>query len=222
MSRLAVGFPLYHTLSTKFFIRWESMDKRHVTTKITVDGAYLLVSMEVIVERALEQPNWDRLVIMEHDMVPPEDAFVRMASYEPEHAVVGPMYFRHEEPHHAMVFVEQPQGCYPPITPQTVADWCAEPGLYRCGGVGFGFTSIARHVLENWDPEIPMFAQNKRLGSHDLWFCEQAQKQGHQVFVDTGIVCGHLTEVEVGLADNQRCAHMINGAEILDFSYAGS
>jgi len=221
-NKLMVAFPLYHLMSTQFFVRWLAMEKQPLLNTIVVDGAYLITSMEIIVDRALKMPDWDRLVVFEHDMIPPVHAFNRIAQYTPEHAVVGSMYFCHDEPHNANVFVEQPKDEYSLITPQTVADWCASPGLYQCGGVGFGFTSIARHVLESWDPDIPMFAMDKRVGSHDLWFCDQAQKQGHKVFVDSGVVCDHLTTVPIGLSHNQACAHMIDDAEVLDFSYAGS
>jgi hypothetical protein len=57
------------------------------------------------------------------------------------------------------------------------------------------------------------------LGSHDLYFCDRARKQGFSVYVDSGIVCGHLSNVSVNLEDNQRFAHMIEGEEILDFEY---
>ena len=35
--------------------------------------------------------------------------------------------------------------------------WGDTPALYEGGAVGFGFTSIARHVLEDWDRSVPMF-----------------------------------------------------------------
>lgn len=221
MNRLLVGFPLYYQVPASWFSRWLGLDRSSVACTVTINGAYLLSSMEQIVQRALERDDWDRLVIYEADMLPPPDALVRMAHYDPQQAVVGSMYFRHEEPHTAIVYVEAPGESFAPITPQTVADWCADPGLYRCGAVGFGLTSIARHVLEDWNPDVAMFGHDGRVGSHDIWFCERAGEQGHEVYVDTGILCEHLTQVPIGLSHNQACAHMIEGAQILDFSYRG-
>jgi hypothetical protein len=219
---LAVGFPLYKQVSATFFAKWMNMDTTHVTTTITINGAYVIDSVVAMVERALILDNWDRLVIFEHDMIPPSDALTRIARYTPEQAVVGSMYFGHPIPHTAIVYIEQSDGAYDPISPDTVRDWCANPQLYRCDAVGFGFTSIARRVLEDWPLGEPMFATSKTLGSHDLWFCKRAREQGHHVYVDTGIVCDHLTEVPIGYADNQQMAHMIDVATIQPFDYTES
>lgn len=220
MSKLAVGFPLYHQVPARWFSRWLALDRSQVHCEVTVDGAYLMTSMEMIVEKALQNTGWDRLVIYEHDMIPPLDALYRMSHYSPEHAVVGSMYFRHDKPHTAICYINQSDGRYLPITPQTVKSWCDEPGLYQCGAVGFGLTSIARNVLEDWNPDLPMFGHDGRVGSHDIWFCEKARQQGHGVYIDSGIICDHLTTVPIGLSHNQDCASMINGADIIDFSYA--
>ncbi|HUO62026.1 MAG TPA: hypothetical protein VMT96_01060 [Candidatus Bathyarchaeia archaeon] len=217
-SRLAVGFPLYHQVPATFFSRWLGMNKNSVTSTVVVNGAYITLSMKAIVEQALALDTWDRLVIFEHDMLPPPEAFERIAQYKPEQAVVGSIYFGHEPPHTAICYIEK-SGTYSAITPQTAQEWCAEPGLYRCDAVGFGFTSIARHVLEDWDKAIPMFEIDDRVGSHDIWFCEKARAQGFSVSVDSALLCEHLSQVAVGLSHNQDKSHMIDGAQIIDFNY---
>lgn len=220
MSGLVVGFPLYHQVPSSFFTRWLAIDQSPVIGTVTVDGAYLPVSMQTIVDRALDIPDWERLVVFEHDMIAPQDALVRISHYGPEHAVVGSMYFGHQEPHTAVCYIAQPDGTFSPITPQTVKSWCDDPGLHRCDAVGFGLTSIARHVLEDWNPDIPMFGINDRYGSHDIWFCDKAREQGYDVYIDSGLICDHLTQVPIGISRNQDCAYMIDGAKILDFEYA--
>ena len=154
MGRLMVGFPLFHQVPVPWFVNWTSMDCAELAGCTTVNGAYITTSMDLIVSGALEHDTWDRLVIYEHDMIPPLDAFNRIAQYQPEHAVVGSMYFRHEPPHNSVVYVEQSDLTYSALTPDTVRDWCEQPALYPCDAVGFGFTSIARHVLEQWNPGV--------------------------------------------------------------------
>jgi hypothetical protein len=217
---LVVGFPLYRQMPATFFAHWMHMDQSQVRAAITVNGAYLTVAMDLMVEKALAIDNWDRLLVFEHDVIPAKNALNRVASYSPEQAVVGSMIFGHDPPHTAMVYIEQPDGAFDPITPDTVRNWCADPMLYRCDATGFGFTSIARHVLKDWPADVPMFSTSKGIGSHDLWFCHHARQAGHHVFVDSGIVCEHLTEIPIGLSHNQDCAHMINGADIINFDYA--
>jgi hypothetical protein len=217
--RLIVGFPLYHQVPVNWFSRWLAMEAFNVEATIVINGAYITVAMEMLVAKALQRDNWDRLVIYEHDMVPPVNALTRIAQYQPEHDIVGCMYFKHDPPHHALVYIEEPDTItYNPITPMTVKDWCDDPRLYQVDGVGFGFTSIARHVLENWNPDIPMFHLDHLFGSHDLWFCHQARQQGYRVFVDSGIRCQHLSQIPIGYDDNQQMADTIDYGQVIPFT----
>jgi hypothetical protein len=204
MGNLCLGFPLYHQVPASWFGRYVAMDKSSVVNHVIVNGAYVLTSMQIIVGNALEMDNWDRLVIFEHDMLPPEDALERIAAYEPEHEIVGSVYFKRVYPHEAVIYTEAIDGStYLPLNPDSVAYLVDNPRLHPAGAVGFGFTSIARHVLEKWDPDIPMFGMDNRVGSHDIWFCDRATQQGFNVFVDSSIVCEHLMETPIGLAHNQ-------------------
>jgi hypothetical protein len=211
---LIMGFPLYHQVPATFFAQWLQMERGPVMGAVVVNGSYITTAMGMIVENALNHKDWERLVILEHDMIPPLDAFEKISRYSPEQAVVGSMYFNHEAPFNAMVYVEDSTGFPEPISSQTVKEWCDKPALYPCDGLGFGLTSIARHVLEDWDPNVPMFGMDKQFGSHDLWFCHYASQQGYKVYVDSGIVCDHLTEVPIGLSQNQQAAQVILNDEI--------
>jgi hypothetical protein len=164
--------------------------------------------------------EWDRLVILEHDVLIPTDAFERIARYEPHHDVVGAMVFEHAPPHPVMAFVDYPDGHYEPITPSTVKTWCDVPQLYQCDATSFSLISIARHVLEEWDHSVPMFGLNREVGSHDLWFARKARAQGFTCFVDSGIVCEHLTSVPIGYTHNQSIG-LAEGAETREFAYSG-
>jgi hypothetical protein len=218
MKQLMVTFPLSYHVPAGWFSHWLNMDHTAVTGTTVVIGSYITVSMDQIVAKALEHDNWDRLVVYEHDMFPPLYALNRMAYYSPEHNIVGSMYFEHKPPHSAFVYVEQPGMHYDQITSETVKKWCENPALYECGGVGFGFTSIARHVLEDWDKDVPMFNLDKYFGSHDLWFCHYARQQGYRVYVDSAIVCEHLSQIQIGLSDNQ-AGQLPDDVEIREFVY---
>ena len=52
-----------------------------------------------------------------------------------------------------------------------------------------------------------------------LWFCHKARQQNFKVYVDTGIVCEHLSEVPVGLSYNQDYADQIDPASIFQFDH---
>jgi hypothetical protein len=222
MLKSLVGFPLYHQVPATWFAQWEKMDRQHVAGTLVINGAYITTAMDVMVRMALEMDEpWDRLLVYEHDMIPPPEAITRIANYDPDYDIVGSMYFSHTPPHFPFVYiVNEENGDTDPIAPVTVKDWCDDPMLYEVGAVGFGFTSIARHVLERWNPDSPMFKidMDAGFGSHDLWFCHQARKQGFRVYVDSGIVCEHLSEFSVGLSYNQDWADKINPENIFQFA----
>lgn len=219
-----VGFPLYHHVPATWFAQWEKMERHFVAGTLVINGAYITTAMDVMVKMALEMEEpWDRLLVYEHDMIPPADAITRIANYDVDYDIVGSMYFSHTPPHFAFVYIENPEdGDLDPIAPNTVKDWCDEPMLYEVGAVGFGFTSIARHVLEKWDPDTPMFQLGSTHGSHDLWFCHHARQQGFKVFVDTGIVCEHLSEVSTNMSHNQEWGDKIKPENIFPFDHSGT
>jgi hypothetical protein len=131
-------------------------------------------------------------------MLPPPDAFLRAAAHTPSQEIVGSMYFARRAPHYCTVFEKADLTECRTLHPGTVQQWVENPGVYECAAVGFGFTSIARHVLEKWDRGIAKFDSDRvHFGSHDIHFCYYARKQGFKVFVDSAIGCGHLTEIPI-------------------------
>jgi hypothetical protein len=212
MERLVIGMPLYGSVSVTFFDRWNAIDKRPVVSITTVKGTYLAVSMEVLVQQVLEQPGWDRLVVYEQDMMPPADALVRIAQMHHEYDIVGTMYFGHRPPHVAQVCEFHDEDGYQPIGPEMVDRLTRDPGLHPAETVAMGLTSIGRRCLERWHPEIPMWQGDPSVPqgtSHDVFFCHQARRQGFTVAVDSGLICGHLTLIEVGLEHNQDHAKVL-------------
>jgi hypothetical protein len=213
---LIVGFPLYKSVPATFFTRWLSMDKAMVEATVVTDGVYVTQAMSRLVSMALEHGDrpWDRLVIMEHDMIPPLDAFNRIASYSSKYHVVGPVCFQHVPPYVPMVFGSKPDDPDDvlPFGADIMKQLVETPALYACSAVSLGFTSIHRDVLTNWDSKIPMFVHDNET-SHDVYFSEQARKQGFDVFVDSTLVCDHLSEMPIGYLHNQQWAAFMTGME---------
>jgi hypothetical protein len=201
--QLLVAFPLYKLLSAEFFRKWLEVDKTHVQGTISINHVYILEAFERLIEHALSISPWDRLVFVEQDMLLPRHALTRMAYYSDEQAVVCATYFKHQVPHAPIAYLDGPDGNFHALSGAKVREWSQVPALHEVDGVGFGCTSIARPVLENWDAALTLFMNDQKVG-HDLWFCRQARKQGHKVFVDTGVMCGHLTEVPIGADDGLR------------------
>src|SRR5271157_2613670 len=100
---LLLALPLYKTVPAKWVCHLLTMDQRAVAGYVYSEGAYLTLTMELIVQRALEFDGpWTRLVVIEHDMIPPVAALNRMARYADERHIVGSMYFQHMPPFYAV------------------------------------------------------------------------------------------------------------------------
>src|ERR1700758_4363776 len=100
---ILLALPLYKTVPAKFLCHLMTMNQSMVAGYVYSEGAYLTLTMELIVKRALEFDGpWTRLVVIEADMLPPVNALNRMAAYSPERHIVGSMYFQHTPPFYAV------------------------------------------------------------------------------------------------------------------------
>jgi hypothetical protein len=187
---------LYLSVPVSWLVRFIELDKTHVAHYLATRKLYLAKSMTTMMQGALQWDDWDRLLVYEADMMPPSDAINRIAHYPDELDIVGSVYFQHAEPHHPIVYTQVDEGHYAALQTGQVDAMIDKPGIYPVDAVGFGFTSIHRRVIEQWNPDIPLFDTELELG-HDMAFCRSAKKQGWSVTVDSGIICGHLTEIPI-------------------------
>jgi hypothetical protein len=202
VNRLLLCLPLYTSVSTNFFVRFLELDRTHVVDTLAVRKLYLAASMQRLFEQCKDRDDWDRLVVLEADMMPPRDALNRIALYPDQLDIVGSAYWQHPPPHHPVIYAQVDDDHYTHLFPGQVDTMMAAPGLYPVDAVGFGFTSVHRRVLQKWDPGMHWFGGENALG-HDLSFCREARRQGFAVHVDTAIMCGHLTEVPISYNDAQ-------------------
>lgn len=211
-AKQVVAFPMYKQVPVPWFFNWLKMQKTHVIGTVATDGMYLPQAMETLVARAFEiAPDFDQLVVLEHDMMVPLDGLDRMAQYGDEHDIVGTVYTTHEYPHHYMAWMQIDPPRFSPLTRSIMKAWVDEPGLYEIDGVAMGFTAISRKVFCEWNPNVPMWVPTPPMVGHDLHFCNEAKKAQHgpnrdqsfKVWLDSGIGSGHLTLVPIGHGDAQ-------------------
>lgn len=209
-SRIVVAFPMYRQVPVQWFFQWLTLEKDPIVGTVASEGIYLPTAMQTLVQMAFDMfgDEWDRLVVYEHDMIPPKDALNRVAQYGDEHDIVGSIYFKHDWPHHVMAWMQVNPPMFSPLTAEVVRNMVEKPALYEVDGVAMGFTSIKREVFENWNPDIPMWNPTPPLIGHDLHFCHEAKKQGFKVWVDSGIGCGHLTLMPVGYSHSQEALEL--------------
>jgi hypothetical protein len=211
---IIIVIPLYLWVSSAFFANFVRMHQPPGTQVLTVVGVYLPQAMRLLTRLALDQPGWKRMVVVEGDMIMPQDALIRHALHTDP--LVGSLYFQHRAPHEANVMIEHPDPAKgldhcSHMKPEGVKHMLEHPGLYRVSVVGMGCTSIRRDVLEDWDHNKygPMWrndfeertADDVWTGgeiSHDVRFCKLVREQGHNVWIDSSMVCEQLTEGVVG------------------------
>lgn len=130
-----------------------------------------------LIARAEEQvgdsADWDYLVVLEHDNIPPHDwAAVVANELDPDiHKVVGRWYFGKEPgDQRSICGYIRPDGAHDRLSYDEVQYFRQNPGLYRVGTgmpgvddssltftVGMGCTAFHRSVFENWSGPMPWF-----------------------------------------------------------------
>lgn len=218
--RLAIAMPTYHSVPTAVFGSFLNLDRTGITiTSTTISsGVYLSAAMRSFRDELLERNDpFERLLIIEADMVLPRDTLIRHAHHtEP---IVGSVYTMHSPPFPPIFTAPADEHDYHrTFSYLEVVEMMTTPGTYECVNVGFGCTSIRRDVLEDWPAGMPMFANRQGLTSdgisvelgHDVAFGLEARRHGWKSYVDTNIVCGHLTEVQHTIDDYLRAGHPEN------------
>lgn len=207
VAKLALGIPTYQSMPTGMVSNLFNLDRTgvEVTATVVTAGVYVAAAMRGIRDELLEKdPNFERLLIIEADMMVPRDTLIRHAAHtEP---IVGGVYFMHAPPHHPIFTAPADEVDYHRLfNAVEVAEMLEKPGLYEAMNVGFGCTSIRRDVLEEWPSNLPMFCNRQGLTAdgmlvemgHDVAFCLEARRFGWKSYVDTNIVCGHLTQTVI-------------------------
>ncbi len=197
-----VAFPLMRQVSVSWFLNWTKMDKTPVVAQVATEEMYLPTAMQTLVDMAFRNcPDFDRIVVYEHDMLPPLDALTRIAEYADDRDIVGTLYFKREYPFHVQAWMQIVAPYFAPLTREAVKAMVDDPDLYEVDAVAMGFTAIHRRVFEHWDPEIPMW--DPEPVGHDLHFCHEAKQRGFGIWLDSGIECGHLMTRSIGFHHQQ-------------------
>lgn len=149
----------------------------------------IILARNILKEKVLKC-NYDYFFSLEQDVIPPKDIIERLLShnkkivtgvyfmFRPEfgfgNKVLTPLLFTDEgnkEESRYMRF-----------------DEVEDDKLIKVRGSGLGCILINREVLET----IEFRYDHKNAAFDDMWFCEDARKQGFEVFCDTSLKCKHM------------------------------
>lgn len=169
-------------------------------------GVYrmLCLGMEVghaysaAIEQVLAHPDlsqWEYLLTMEHDNMPPPDGLVKLIARmdaHPEYACIGGLYWTKGEG-------GVPQIWGDPRDP--VLNFRPQPpdpngGLVECCGTGMGFNLWRMETFKDARLRKPWFVTSNGIGgtgvgTQDLYFWGDARKYGYRCAIDCGVLVGH-------------------------------
>ena len=139
-----------------------------------------------------ELAQWEYLLTVEHDNLPPSDGVLRLIESmeaHPEYTAISGLYWTKGEGGVPQIWgdPEDPVLNFRPQAPK--ADT-----LQECCGIGMGFALWSLRLLRERrlpDPIFKTVAGASGMATQDLYFWGEARKHGHRCAVDTRVKVGH-------------------------------
>lgn len=196
--RVIMLIPAAKMMSTKVALSHRAMifppnQAMHV---MGVIGEEVGIAFSNAIEEIINHPelkNWEYILTIEHDNVPPTDGVLKLIKRmeeHPEFSCIGGLYWTKGDEGVPQIWGDKkdpimnfrPQ---PPVAGE----------LVECWGTGMGFNLWRISMFKDKKIERPLFetkAGKDGVGTQDLAFWAKAQKQGHRCAIDCGVLVGHF------------------------------
>ena len=155
-----------------------------------VGDAYSQAIAQVLAHPELRQ--WEYILTLEHDNMPPADGVIRLCEQlenHPELSCVGGLYFTKGEGGVAQIWgdVRDPVLNFRPQLPDP------NSGLVECCGAGMGFNLFRLSMFKDDRLRKPWFVTQTKNGvsTQDLYFWGDARKYGYRCAIDCSVRVGH-------------------------------
>jgi glycosyltransferase involved in cell wall biosynthesis len=181
---------------------WSFLGPKQSVDRLMIQGNILTLQRNEAVQRM----RGDWLMFIDDDMSWDSSAIGRLiaARDEIDADMIGALCYRRSAPHQPTMFMrEQPtSGGY-----NYLEDW--EPGIIEVDATGMAFLIIHKRVFERIaDSPMPSFDLRMAMDApdffrwggalgEDLRFCQDAKAVDCQIWIDTRIEVGHLSEIEI-------------------------
>lgn len=148
-------------------------------------------SIEAIIQHP-ELSQWEFLLTIEHDNVPPSDGLVRLIAQmerHPELSCIGGLYWTKGEGGVPQIWGD-PKDPILNFRPQAPV----QGELVECCGTGMGFNLWRLSMFKDAKLRKPWFktiAGKEGVGTQDLYFWGDARKHGYRCAIDCGVLVGH-------------------------------
>lgn len=151
------------------------------------------VARNAVAKEACESEA-DAVFWCDSDIILPSYAITRLAACGKE--FITGIYFQRIKPHYPLI------ANYTGKSFQWFANW-PEDSLVPIDGCGFGCVLTSTALLRAIDHEW----FNYQKYSEDFDFCLKAREKGYQLWVDTGVLCGHLPDSAPVTFETYQTAH---------------
>ena len=137
-----------------------------------------------------ELSQWEYMLTMEHDNLPPPDGLMRLVKQmeaHPEFACIGGLYFTKGVSGVPQVWgdAKDPVMNFRPQPPDP------NGGLVECCGTGMGFNLWRLAMFKDERLRRPWF-ETRDGCTQDLYFWTDARKHGYRCAIDCSVKVGHL------------------------------
>lgn len=163
--------------------------------RILAQGMEVGDAYSTAIQGVLDHPElsqWEYILTIEHDNMPPGDGVIRLIEQmeaHPEFSCIGGLYFTKGYGGVAQIWgdVKDPVINFRPQMPDP------NGGLVECCGTGMGFNLWRLSMFKDTKLHKPwFFTQTKNgVGTQDLVFWGDARKYGYRCAIDCSIKVGH-------------------------------
>ena len=143
--------------------------------------------------------QWEYLLTIEHDNIPPADGVVKLINRMEEHpelSVISGLYWTKFEGGVPQIWGDPNDSLnFRPQAPDP------NGGLVRCNGTGMGFALWRLQMFKDERLRKPWFktiADSTGVGTQDLYFFGDAIKYGYKAAVDCDVKVGHM-DLQTGI-----------------------
>jgi hypothetical protein len=198
--RIVVIIPSSDMISVKVMMSlWNlAFPPNNGVVKIAALGDEVGVAYSNAIESVLAHPDlaqWEYLLTIEHDNVPPADGVIKLIErmeQHPEFACIGGLYFTKGPAGCAQIWgdIRDPIQNFRPQVPDP------NGGLVECYGTGMGFNVWRLGMFKDERIKKPWFRtlngkDGQGVGTQDLVFWGEARKHGYRCAIDCSVKVGH-------------------------------
>lgn len=159
----------------------------------------------VMVKFLIDYPYASHLLILDDDVIVPDDFIVRLLQTQKETGsyISSGLIVKKHPPHFPLALKK-----IGPNTYTSILSWNTR--YVQVDSIGFGCVLIHRKVLQ--DISYPFCVSSTE--SEDYYFFEKCRLYGYTVIVDTELVCGHVGQYVYTISDFLKYKDVIRGAGV--------